>query len=176
MSLLFYVIEIVAGRTLRGIVLTHVADPTREFGESLAIGAFTDPVHGQMRWHREARTGEERDRRLEIEVRHGVKCEERRTSAPDKARRATRARQPTHGAPRPRGSSYEIEPRRRVCPLALDARERGDCFGGKRRERRIVLDLFEGALARGRHLHSRIQNAGWVEAVLHQGETRECLL
>src|ERR1051325_2081189 len=70
MTLLLDIVEIIARRPLRRVVLAHVADPTREFGEALSISALADPVHRQMLGRRERRSREEGDRGLVVEMRH----------------------------------------------------------------------------------------------------------
>ncbi|MDB4871739.1 MAG: hypothetical protein JWL97_2743, partial [Gemmatimonadales bacterium] len=46
--LLLDVLEVLAGRAARGILLTHVAETAGELGEPLAIGALTQPIDAKM--------------------------------------------------------------------------------------------------------------------------------
>jgi hypothetical protein len=49
MSLLLDILEILARRPARGILLAHVTEPAGELSEALTIRAFTEPVDGEMR-------------------------------------------------------------------------------------------------------------------------------
>jgi hypothetical protein len=48
MSLLLDVLEILAGRSARGISLAHVAQAPSELSELFTISAFTEPVYSEM--------------------------------------------------------------------------------------------------------------------------------
>jgi len=57
-TLLLDVLEILSRRTVRRILLAHIAEPPGKFRESLTIGAFAEPVDREMRrlverWARE---------------------------------------------------------------------------------------------------------------------------
>jgi hypothetical protein len=59
--LLLDVLEIVPSSTAGRILLTHVAEPPSEFGETLAIGAVTEPVNLEMIGLQEGWTRQQRD-------------------------------------------------------------------------------------------------------------------
>jgi hypothetical protein len=48
MSLLLDVLEVIARLAIRGVLLAHVAETARVFGEPLAIGALSEPTDRQM--------------------------------------------------------------------------------------------------------------------------------
>src|SRR4051812_4884205 len=90
-----------------------------------------------------------------------------------------RRRQTKQGGPARRVNPRPLSERRlveqletgaRVRSLSLHPCERGARCGRERRERRIVLDLAERALAAARHLHAGIENPTGVEAALHERE------
>jgi hypothetical protein len=59
MSLLLDVLEILTRVPLGRIPLAHVAEASREFGESLAVSALAEPRDGKMRGLRESGTRED---------------------------------------------------------------------------------------------------------------------
>src|SRR5687767_967882 len=67
MALLLDVLEIVPRCALGGILLTHVAETSRKFGESLAIGALSEPVDLEVIGLREGWTREETDAGLGVD-------------------------------------------------------------------------------------------------------------
>jgi len=69
--LLLDVLQIVARRAARRIVLAHVAEPARELRQSLAVGALADPVHVQVVRRGEHGAREDGDLRLVVETRGG---------------------------------------------------------------------------------------------------------
>ena len=60
-SLLLDVLEIVAGVALRRIFLAHVAEPTRELGETLTVGTLAEPGDRKMGRLGEDGSGQERE-------------------------------------------------------------------------------------------------------------------
>ena len=139
---------------VRRIVLAHVAEPARELGQSLAVGALADPVHGQMLRRRERGTREDGDLRLEVVARGGGGCGSGHVGAACGGMAAkVRRRSPVR-----RASRRFIEQREagaRVRPLPLHARERRASGLGQRRQRRIVLHVRHGARALDRDLRAR---------------------
>src|SRR5688500_864977 len=66
MALLLDVLEVVPGRALGGILLTHVAETARELGQPLAIGALAKPVDLEMIRLEESRTRQQSDAGLGV--------------------------------------------------------------------------------------------------------------
>ena len=63
-SLLLDVLQVLARRPARRILLAHVAEPAGELRQPLAVGALSQPVHGQVLGLRERRAREESDARF----------------------------------------------------------------------------------------------------------------
>jgi hypothetical protein len=61
MPLLLDVLQIIARGAIGGIFLAHVAKAAGEFGEPLAIGAFSEPTDFEVIGLEESRTREEGD-------------------------------------------------------------------------------------------------------------------
>src|ERR1051325_4120309 len=74
-SLLLDVLEILRGGALDRVMLAHVAQPARVFGELLAVARFALPLHRQMRRLDELRAGEQRDVGDSEYFHAGVRCE-----------------------------------------------------------------------------------------------------
>src|SRR5258706_134417 len=62
-TLLLDVLEVFRRRPIHRIVLAHVAEPAGVLGETLAVACLPAPLHFEMLWFEELRTGEQRDAR-----------------------------------------------------------------------------------------------------------------
>src|SRR6266576_1115806 len=107
-------------------------------------------------------------------MRHGEECGRRENFVARQSK--TRKRDASTVSRGRRRLAQQLESWTSIPTLPLDASESGGGISRKRRERRIVLDLLQCTLTRRRHLHTRIEDSRGVEAVLHERESRACII
>src|SRR5215467_7655288 len=170
MPLLLDVLEVLAGRTLGRIVLAHVTQTPGEFGESLAVGAVAHPRHREMLRAGKAWTRDEREDRLGVEVHQGRGKREEGSGKRGDAGCGKREINFVTSCPTSGRSSasffQQIESKARVRAIVFDDVERASRSGRQWWKRRIVLHVANRGLPGLRDLHTRIQNADWVERAL----------